>query len=199
MAKEWERNISDQTSVELEISLPDLFPGQLIPDSGRLREAIGQEVIDIIRNRTQDDEKSWNGKPFKDYSDEYAHSVEFKAYGKKKDDPNLTQTGDMLGLMTVLDAGPASIKIGWNDTLQSEKAHGHITGHVGVKRDFFGLSGGDIERLRKKFASELDTSPDLSTTDTSANTQSFLEGRSSIGKQSIGQIINNFFGQNEES
>jgi hypothetical protein len=198
MAKEWTRDITEQKSVELEVNLPELFPDQVVPDSSRLREAIGQEVIDIIRDRTQKDEKSWTGSSFKKYSDEYADSIEFKADGKSKDEPNLTASGDMLGLLTVLDSGnPGVVKVGWNDDLQSEKAHGHITGAVGVKRDFFGLNNGEIERLRKKFADELPSAPAATDISSTQRTQNFLEGKVSIGQQSLNNIIDLFFGPDE--
>lgn len=197
MAKEWGRSIADQTNVTLELDLEAIF-GVAVPNSARLREAIGQEVIDLIRERTQKDEKSWTGAAFKKYSDEYADSIEFKAYGKSKDEPNLTQTGDMLGLMTVLEsASPTKVTIGWNDSLQSEKAHGHITGHVGVKRDFFGLTSGDVSRIREKFADEVPTAPE-SNVDSTERTQNFLEGRSSIGRRSLDQVVDQFFGEGEE-
>lgn len=198
MAKEWTRNIADQTSVELELNLPEVFEGQLVPDSSRLREAIGQEVIDIIRDRTQKDERSWTGSSFKKYSDEYAESIEFKAEGKSQDEPNLTQSGDMLGLLTVLDSGdPGTVKIGWNDQLQSEKAHGHITGAVGVKRDFFGLNSSEIDRLRRKFADELPSAPTATEVSPPERAQSFLEGRISIAQQSLSNVIDLFFGPDE--
>jgi len=197
MAKEWTRNISDQTSVELEVNLPELFPGQQVPDSPELREAIGQEVIDIIRERTQDKEKSWTGRNFRDYSTEYVDSIDFKAYNKSKDEPNLTQSGDMLGLMTTLDSkDPGTIKIGWTDTLQSEKAHGHITGHVGVVRDFFGLNNDEIKRIKEKFKDELPSAPEGERAVTpQERSQGFLEGKVSIGQSSVSQIIDLFFGE----
>lgn len=196
MAKEWGRSIADQTNVTLELDLEAIF-GVAVPNSARLREAIGQEVIDLIRERTQKDEKSWTGTPFKKYSDEYADSIEFKAYDKSKSEPNLTQTGDMLGLMTVLDSdSPGKVTIGWNDTLQSEKAHGHITGNVGVKRDFFGLTSSDVSRIREKFQDEVPTAPE-SDVNSSERTQNFLEGRSSIGRRSLDSIVDQFFGDEE--
>lgn len=201
MADDWTRDTGDQTNVTLDLNLPEIFPGKLVPDSSRLREAIGQEVIDIIRERTQKDERSWKGYSFRRYSDEYAESIDFKAYGKSKDEPNLTQSGDMLGLMTVLDSGdPGAIRIGWNDTLQSEKAHGHITGAVGVKRDFFGLTSGEINKLRDKFASELeDAATSLeSGVSSTERTQGFLEGRISIAQRSVANIIDLFFGAEDE-
>lgn len=198
MPAEWTRKISDQESVELEIDLPELFAGRLIPDSNRLRESVGQEVIDIIRERTQKDQESWTGVNFRKYSPEYSESIEFKADGKDEDEPNLTASGDMLGLMTVLDSGdPGKIKIGWNDTLQSEKAHGHITGSVGTKRDFFGLNKDDLERIRNKFADEIPETTD-NEVNSSERTQGFLSGRLSIAQQSVAQIVDLFFGPPDE-
>jgi len=199
MADEWSRDISDRTSVSLEVDLPELFPGRLVPDSSRLREAIGQEVIDIIRERTQDKQRSWTGSSFKKYSDEYAESIEFKAEGKSQDEPNLTQSGDMLGLLTVLDSGdPGKIKVGWTDTLQSKKAHGHITGAVGVKRDFLGLTNEELRRIRAKFADELESAPATTAVNPAERSQSFLEGRVSIARQSLSQVIDIFFGPEDE-
>jgi hypothetical protein len=199
MSKEWTRKTSDQTSVELEVNLPELFPGQQIPNSSELREAIGQEVIDIIRERTQDKEKSWTGRSFRDYSPEYVDSIDFKAYNKSKGEPNLTQSGDMLGLMTTLESkDPAKVKVGWNDTLQSEKAHGHITGAVGVKRDFFGLNNDEIKRIKDKFRDELPTAPETTEVNPQERAQGFIEGRVSIGQSSVARIIDLFFGPTEE-
>ena len=199
MADEWTRDISDQTSVTLDVNLPELFPGRLVPDSSRLREAIGQEVIDIIRERTQEDQRSWKGYSFKKYSEEYVESVEFKAEGKSQDEPNLTQSGDMLGLLTLLDSkDPARIRVGWNDTLQSEKAHGHITGAVGVKRDFFGLTDGELKRIRSKFEDELESAPESTDVNPAERSQGFLEGRLSIAQRSLSQVVDLFFGPEDE-
>jgi len=199
MADEWTRDVSSQTDVSLEINLPELFDGQLVPDSSRLREAIGQEVIDIIRERTQDAQRSWTGASFRKYSDEYAESIPFKAEGKDQDEPNLTQSGDMLGLLTVLDSGdPGKIKVGWTDTLQSEKAHGHITGAVGVKRDFMGLTSGEVSRIRNKFIDELPTAPASTEVSPPQRSESFLEGRLSIARQSLNNVIDLFMGPDDE-
>jgi hypothetical protein len=201
LADDWTRDIGDQTNVTLDLNLPEVFPGKLVPDSSRLREAIGQEVIDIIRERTQKDERSWKGYSFRNYSDEYAESIDFKAYNKSKDEPNLTQSGDMLGLMTLLEApDPGVIRVGWNDTLQSEKAHGHITGSVGVKRDFFGLTSSEIKKLRDKFAGDLEdaTTSIESGVSSPERTQGFLEGRVSIAQRSVAQIVDLFFGEADE-
>ena len=194
MPKEWTRSITDQASVELEVKLDGIFPNVDIPESSGLREAIGQEVIDIIRERTQGDQKSWTGSRFRKYSEEYADSLEFKAEGKSVDSPNLTQSGDMLGLLTIKGVDETSIRIGWTDTLQSEKAHGHITGAVGVKRDFLGLNSGEIDRIRSKFGSEL---PNIENRDVLSSILSSFELAPSPIRRSVAQTIDLFFGDEE--
>lgn len=198
MAKPWDRTISDQKNVEMTLDIVKLFDGAFIPNSSALRNAIGQAVIDTIRNRTQDDETSYTGKAFKNYSESYAESVEFKAYGKKKNDPNLTQTGDMLGLLTVKETTDAgTIKIGWNDELQSEKAHGHITGAVGVKRDFFGLSTSEVDEIKSKFKDQIDVGIQETSQNADTGLNNFVEGRRSIGQQSLADVIDSFFKTDE--
>lgn len=197
MAKDWTRKISDQKNVVLEVSLPDLFSGKYIPNSNNLRQAIGQEIIDIIRERTQKDERSWTGSSFANYSEDYTESVEFKAYDKSKTEPNLTQSGDMLGLMTILDSTPDKIVIGWNDTLQSEKAHGHITGNVGRKRDFFGLNQGELKTIKDKFGEELEEAP-INPTQDNSTVDLFAQGEVQIPNRSLNQVIDLFFGTPED-
>lgn len=193
MPKDWTRDISDQKNVELEVDLTEIFDGYEVPDSSSLKQAIGQELIDVIRNRTQKDERSWTGSPFKNYSEDYSESIEFKAYHKSKDEPNLTQSGDMLGLLTVKESDPGKVKLGWNDSLQSEKAHGHITGNIGAKRDFFGFSQGELEKLRSKFEPKL-AKAKVDSQETSQRFLDFITGKTSIAEQEIGSIIDQFFG-----
>lgn len=196
MPKEWTRKITDQTSVELEVNLASLFDGKIVPDSVALREAIGQKIIDIIRERTHDEQKSWTGSQFKKYSDEYADSIEFAAYGKSKSEPNLTQTGDMLGLLTIKSSDPSSVVIGWNDTLQSEKAHGHITGAVGVKRDFLGLTNGELNSIKDAFNDQV-LEP-LSGESNLQNVLSAITNRPTPIQGSVASVVDLFFGDSGE-
>src|SRR5690554_4440254 len=85
----------------LTVSLTDIF-GVPIEDVS-LRETIAQAILDKIRDNAKNakflnppSEKNQN------YSDSYAESDDFKAYGKSKGDVNMTQSGDMLGLMDVI-------------------------------------------------------------------------------------------------
>jgi len=140
---------------KLEVNLDELF-GMIIPNNSSLRQAIGQAIIDKIRDRTAENLDA-NGKRFKNYSKTYAESIDFQAYGKSKGDPNLKQTGDMLGLMDIIDESKNKIVIGWNDSEQAGKAHGHVTGNVGVKRDFLGLTQKEISELRSEWRDVLES------------------------------------------
>ena len=133
----------------MEVNLDELF-GTLTPNSTELRQAVGQAIIDRIRERTADNIDK-DGKRFPNYSQEYADSIEFAAYGKSKSDPNLKQTGDMLGLMDIIEEKKNKIVIGWTDSEQAAKAHGHITGNVGVVRDFLGLPEKDLKQIAEDF------------------------------------------------
>lgn len=131
------------------MNLDELF-GTLTPNSTELRQAVGQAIIDRIRERT-DDNLDRSGKRFPNYSKEYAESIEFAAYGKSKSDPNLKQTGDMLGLMDIIEEKKNKIVIGWSDDDEAGKAHGHVTGNVGKVRDFLGLPEKDLEEIAEEF------------------------------------------------
>jgi hypothetical protein len=133
----------------LKINLKEIF-GDNLPDSFRFRQAIGQAIIDKIKSRAQNN-LSRTGSRFPNYSKEYSESMEFIAAGKSRDNPNLTLSGDMLGLLDITSEGEGFIEIGWNDFLEAEKAHGHITGAVGRTRDFLGLPNKEIEEIRKQF------------------------------------------------
>lgn len=148
---------------KLEVSLTDIF-GAPIEDVA-LRESIAQAIIDKIRDNAKD-AKFVNPPSGKNqtYSESYAQSDEFKAYGKSKGEVNMTQSGDMLGLMDIINQAPDKITIGWKDSLQAKKAHGHVTGNVGVKRNFLGLSGSEIQDIKNRFLSDLPKADSTSST-----------------------------------
>lgn len=145
----------------LEIDLNKMF-GQRVPNTESFKNRVGQAIIDRIIERTLD-KKDKDGKQFRHYSKAYADSLEFKAAGKSKSNPNLRLTGDMLGLMDIVELGNRKITIGWTDATEAAKAHGHITGNPkgpGVKRDFFGLPDNDIKEIASQFNIGSITSPD---------------------------------------
>jgi hypothetical protein len=125
-------------------------------------ETIGEDVIDFIRERTADG-KSWRNRAFAGYSDSYVKSLNFKIAGKSKNDVNLTQSGDMLGALEVLEIQDGRIKIGIDAgkfPQEAGKAEGNILGtygqakQVGPKRDFLGITKGDLARIVDGFTPE---------------------------------------------
>lgn len=148
----------DNNNPVLTIDLSETLGVESVPDS--TASAIGQSIIDLIRDRTQNDNVNKNGTDFKGYSSEYVNSNEFEAFGKSESDVNLTATGDMLGLMDIIDFDGQTLKIGWNDPDQAAKAHGHITGKNGevpkMKRDFFGLSIDELENIVEPLRDEIE-------------------------------------------
>lgn len=143
----------------LEVNLKELF-GSNVPNSSEFRQAVGQAIIDTIQQRTESN-RSWLGSRFKDYTNkkgepnDYAKSIEFRAYGKSPTNPNLKQTGDMLGLMDIISETPTKIVIGWDEPEEAAKAHGHVTGNVGVRRDFLGINNTEAMGIRRAFSNDL--------------------------------------------
>jgi len=124
------------------------------------REAIADEVIDFIRERTKDG-KSWRNREFAGYSDAYAKSLNFKIAGKSKGDVNLTQSGDTLGALTLLDHKTGQLVIGFEKGSQENAiADGNIRGtygkatQTGPKRDFLGITKTDLSRILDRFTPE---------------------------------------------
>lgn len=143
---------------KLEVDITSIF-GAPISDVA-VREAVAQEIIDLIIDNAKD-AKFLNPPSAKNqtYSESYAESDDFKIAGKSKGNVNMTQTGDMLGLMTILSQSPYRITIGWKDRLQAQKAHGHITGNVGVTRNFLGLSDSDVSKIKSSIGNVLPKDP----------------------------------------
>ncbi len=124
------------------------------------REVLADEIIDFIRERTADG-KSWRNRELPGYSDSYANSLNFKIAGKSKSDVNLTQSGDMLGALTLLDSKNGTLTIGYEKGSQENAiADGNIRGtygqktSVGPKRDFLGITKSDLARIMDRFTPE---------------------------------------------
>lgn len=178
---------------ELTVDLDEMF-GTIVPDSSSFRQDVGQAIIDKIRERASKAEfLNPASKKNQSYSDAYAESEEFKAYGKSKGDVNMELTGDMLGLMDVTSEGKNKIFIGWEDELQAKKAHGHITGNIGVKRDFFGLTIEDIEEIRSRFEDDLPYG-DKEKTESSKSGSDFVKSGST---KSFADFLAEIEGENE--
>jgi len=114
---------------------------------------VGREIIRTIRARTEKG-KDKNGSPFTGYSQEYKDSLEFRVAGKNESLVNLRLTGEMMSGMEVLWANPASgsVAIGFRDSGDRGKAHGHITGANGKLpiRDFLGISKDELATILSK-------------------------------------------------
>lgn len=107
------------------------------------KEDLAYAVIDTIVDRTRSG-KSVTGRSFKKLSKAYA---DLKGSSKV----NLTLDGDMLDELDIQRVKGNKIKIGWNDTLQSNKAFNHDTGDTLPKRSFFDLTEGELKKIVKKF------------------------------------------------
>lgn len=121
------------------------------------REAIAQEVLDFIRERVQGKNLDKRNRPLPSYSKSYVNSLAFKIAGKSKNDVNMTQSGDTLAAMQLLDHKPGEIVIGWErGSKENAIADGNIRGtygnsrSVGPKRDFLGLAQKDLAKILKQ-------------------------------------------------
>jgi hypothetical protein len=114
-------------------------------------ERVGRAIVAQIERRTAKGIDK-NGQPFVPYSDEYRESLEFRI-ARKTDTVNLRLSGEMLGDLGVLgvNSSTGEILIGFEDSEQQAKAHGHITGGGTVpKRDFLGVSAEELATIVSK-------------------------------------------------
>jgi hypothetical protein len=121
------------------------------------REVIADEIIDFMRERTKQG-LSWKNQPLAGYSESYAKSLNFKIAGKSKGKVDLTQSGDTLGALTLLDSKDGKLVIGFEKGSQENAiADGNIRGTygqarpVGPKRDFLGITQADLSRILENF------------------------------------------------
>ena len=109
----------------------DLTPSQ--------REAYANELIDIIRNRSESGygvkptgEGDWRKYRFPGYSKSYTESLDFKIAGKSAGRVDLSLSGDMLAALDVLSTSPGSVMIGYeNGTEENDRAEGNQKGSYG--------------------------------------------------------------------
>ena len=119
---------------------------------------MAEALLEKIVEKTEEG-KSRTGSKFRKYSKSYSETDEFKAAGKSRNSPNLALSGDMLGLVGVVDETSNTVTLGWEDDEEAAKAHGHITGGGNggslPVRDFFGLNNADIESVKRDFSTEI--------------------------------------------
>lgn len=186
MAKKIEEVKASTSEISQEFNLKRVFGLKDSQDfPGNVAVAIGQEMIDRIRERTLKG-KGKDGKDFAPpgdkYSQAYKESLTFKAFKGSKRKPDLKLTGGMLESIDILETDPENFKIGIDDPSQTPKAFNHQTGDTpGMpKREFFGMSDDDIEAIRAEFQSDVDAQIGTPQTQSAADileTLSALEDR----------------------
>lgn len=176
--------IFKKTKVEQTIDLKEVF-GTDFRGMRSLREAIGEAILNRIRERSQSGQGvSFSGNRARPvtlktpYSKEYADSLDFKAFGKSRSNVNMTLTGDMLNLMDIKRQNGNSITIGWNDSTENAKAFNHSTGDTVPRRPFFGVSKTELSDIKKEFKSEI---------------QSAIDAKSSQGRRAFEQRVADIF------
>lgn len=143
-----------ESAVYQEINLGELL-GFDLSDASELKQYIGQLILDKIKSRTEEG-KGYNGKNLKSpYSKSYADSMEFKAFGKSKGNVNMTLSGDMLGLMDIIEDKGNKITIGWDDAEQNAKAYNHNVGDTVPKRPFFGINNKELYEIIREVRPEI--------------------------------------------
>jgi hypothetical protein len=123
------------------------------------RRAIAREIVEKIRQRTQDRNVDKNGRPFPKYSKDYVESLDFKIAGKSRGDIDLTLSGDMLTALDLLSHKSGELMVGYeNGTEENAKADGNIRGTYGSKRpnpkkkrDFLGIMKKELNEILKKY------------------------------------------------
>lgn len=182
---------SDKESY-LEIDLEELFDGP-VPDNSSFRQSVGQEILDVIVERTKDADYLNNAKS--SYSETYAETLEFAAFGKSKSNVNLTQSGDMLGLLDIIEEDTSIIKIGWNDSENKAKGTNHNFGITVPRREFLGLTAKEAESIKEKFQDEVQATQSADVFQSSVdNLRAFIVGETSISsKQTTDGIFRALF------
>jgi hypothetical protein len=163
MSKEKHKITLTQTEVSQTIDLSKLFGESISKAKFKpIREAFGQAVIDLMKERTERG-VDIKGKPFKAYSPQYVKSLDFAAAGKSKNKINMTLSGDMLGLLDVVENKKSEIKIGWgSDETENAKAYNHNEGDTLPKRAFFGVTEKELQKLAETFKDDVEKIVDKS-------------------------------------
>ena len=147
---------------KLRLNLKKIFDIDFSDKPG-LKQLVTQAFIDTIRERTENKNASWTGSKFPKYTKEYIKSLPFRAAGKSPGDVNLRLTGAMMGTMDKTEETTNTVTLGWDDIDEGNKAHGHITGNVGKKRDFFALNQTEINRIKKQLGPDIQAAQDETT------------------------------------
>lgn len=117
---------------------------------------VGREMVNAILARTAQGLDK-NRSAFASYSKEYKESNDFILAGKTSN-VNLRLSNDMLSDLSILEVKKGEIVIGFPDSAQRAKAHGHITGADGrlPVRDFLGISDAEKASIMRKLPPPID-------------------------------------------
>lgn len=131
------------------------------------RQAIGEEIVKTIRERSKDgiglksvrSTGVGSEKPFAGYSSSYVRSLDFKNAGKSRGDVNLTLSGDMLAAIKVLSHSKGSVLVGFeNGTEENDRAEGNQLGTYGQStpikgkaRKFLGITSEEKKEILDQF------------------------------------------------
>jgi hypothetical protein len=141
-------------------------------------------IIDRIVQRTTNNLDS-DGKRFKNYSEAYAESLEFKIAGKSKNDPNLTLSGDMLNSIQVIESNPGYVTLGYNEgTPENDKATWAERSDNGPARKFLGLTEKELDQIVSEIRTDRPRALDALSKD---------ELATKAGKAVTDQIVKNIF------
>ena len=124
-----------------------------LSDEPRLRDEIGQAIIDRIRERCVDDNEDYLNRPLKKYDEDYDESDAFDDFNKSEADVNMTLTGKMLESIDFEDnQSVIKIEVAKKET---PKAYNHQIGDTVERRSWFGMSKKEIGDIKKSFSNEL--------------------------------------------
>jgi len=143
-----------EKNIQFIVELPDGY-------TPRVRQAIAQEIIDHVIDRTQKG-VSASGRDFKKYSKTYEKSLDFKIAGKKKGQiPDLTLSSDMLNSMRYLKkkSDDNTLVIGYGlDDSNAGKVEGNQIGSYGQPkanpkhaRPFLGITEKELNKILDKY------------------------------------------------
>lgn len=145
------------------------------------KEAIAEDILDYIRERSAKGKGPGNSKWPGNYSNLYVKSLDFKIAGKSKGIINQSLSGDMLTELEVVDIQHDSITIGYNEGNPAKyKAEGNIIGSYGKSsgrkkyaRDFIKLTSNEIKKILKNYP--IGTEQTRKMTKTSKESKKFVE------------------------
>lgn len=120
-----------------------------------IREAIAEDIIDFIRDRSFAGMDK-NNKKFVRYTEGYAEKK-----GVSRSDVDLVLRGEMMDELRLINHKPGELLIGYeNGTTANAKAEGNITGSYGgdpdpkKSRDFLGISKSDLTSILMSYTGE---------------------------------------------